>query len=295
MPDTTDSSVVNFDTDMQTIRDYVQAVVEAKARISTAHLSAIDNFQTTVASASSVEAQPDFLGVVFKSGLKMAEKAGVTAVKEATGADLGPLVDLVHAVSDEIDRAAKAAQSLAAADWIKSLRTAVTNAYTQDQTGSALRDSIESQYKQNDEGGRGGYIAGIQNELAAMQTVVPPKTELLETAMYESWINQSFNNDCIDGTGIVYIQFDSGGTLSSATVKAPLGDKLAGALNNVMTAAGKSRLMDLDVVKKVCKGDDCMCFEGNNVVRKAATSDDTQSFLSSGDTWGQLTRFAPPA
>jgi hypothetical protein len=83
--------------------------------------------------------------------------------------------------------------------------------------------------------------------------------------------------------------------LSSATVKAPLGDKLAGALNNVMTAAGKSRLMDLDVVKKMCKGDDCMCFEGNNVVRKAATNDDTQLFLSSGDTWGQLTRFTTPA
>ena len=295
MPDTTENSAVDFDTDMQTIRDYVQAVVEAKARIATAHLSAIDNFQTTVASASPTEAQPDFLGVAFKAGLKMAEKAGVTAVKEATGADLGPLVDLVHAISDEIDRAAKAAQNLAAAEWIKSLRTAVTNAYTQDQTGSALRDSIENEYKQHDEGGRGGYIAGIQNELAAMQSVVAPKTELLETAMYESWINQNFNNDCMDGTGIVYVQFDDGGTLSSATVKAPLGDKLAGALNNVMTAAGKSRLMDLDVVKKMCKGDDCMCFEGNNVVRKAATNDDTQLFLSSGDTWGQLTRFTTPA
>jgi hypothetical protein len=55
----------------------VQAVVEAKGRIATAHLSAIDNFQTTVASASPTEAQPDFLGVVFKSGLKVAEKASV--------------------------------------------------------------------------------------------------------------------------------------------------------------------------------------------------------------------------
>jgi hypothetical protein len=62
-----------------------------------------------------------------------------------------------------------------------------------------------------------------------------------------------------------------------------------------MTGAGKNQLMDLDVVKKVCKGNDCMCFEGNNVVRKAASSDDTQTFLSSADTWKQATLFSTSA
>lgn len=295
MPDATDTSATDYDTDMQTIQNYVQAVVEAKAKIATVHLSAIDNFQTTVQSASPAEAKPDFLTVVLKAGLKMAEKAAVSAVKDATGADLGPLVDLMHGISDEIDRAAKAAQNLAVADWIKTVRTAVTNAYAQDQTGSALRKTIEDAYKQNDEGGRGGYIGGIQNELTAMQTVLPPKTELLETAMYTTWISQNFNNDCIDGTGIIYVQFADDSTFSSATVLAPLGDKIAGALNRVMTGAGKNQLMDLDVVKKVCKGNDCMCFEGNNVVRKAASSDDTQTFLSSADTWKLATLFSTPA
>jgi hypothetical protein len=292
-PGATDSSgsADDFNTDMQTIHDYVQGIVEAKAKIATAHLAAIDNFQTTVTAASPTEAKPDFLAVVLKAGLKTAEKATSAAVKDATGVDIGPLIELFHAINDEVDRASKAAQNLAVAEWIKSIRAAVTNAYTQDQSGAALRDTIETEYKQNDVGGRGGYIAGIENEMTALRNLSVPKTEALEAAMYVSWISQNFNQDCIDGTGLIYIQFDDDSTLTSATVQAPLGDKIAAALNNVMSSAGIDGLMGLDVVKKSCRGTDCMCFEGNNVVRKAASSDATQSFLSSPDTWKQLRRF----
>jgi hypothetical protein len=285
------AAATDFDTDMQTIRDYVRAVVEGKTKIATAYLSAIDNFQTTVQSASPAEAKPDILGTILKSGLKLIEKQAVTAVKDATGADLGPLVDLAHAIYDEVDRASKAAEGLAVAEWIKNARTSITNAYTQDQTGEALRNQIESEYKNNDEGGRGGYIAGIQNELEAIGNVRVPREEVIEVTFYSAWINQYFNDDCIDGTGIIYLQFQEDGTATSATVTAPLGDKIAGALNDRMAAAGVSQLMDLDVVKKVCQGDDCMCFEGNNVVRKAASDDSVQSFLSSPDNWKKFNRF----
>ncbi len=127
--------------------------------------------------------------------------------------------------------------------------------------------------------------------MTALKSLSVPETRALEAAMYVSWINQNFNNDCMDGTGLIYIQFDDDGTLSSATVQAPLGDKIAAALNNTMGAAGTDGLMGLDVVKKSCRGTDCMCFEGNNVVRKAATSDATQEFLSAPDTWKQLSVF----
>ena len=89
---------------MQTIRDYVHAVVEAKNKIATAYLSAIDNFQTTVQSASPTEAKPDILGTILKSGLKTIEKTAISAVKEATHADLGPLDEMAHAIYDEIDQ-----------------------------------------------------------------------------------------------------------------------------------------------------------------------------------------------
>src|SRR5678815_1464687 len=215
---TTATAASDFDTDMQTIRDYVRAVVEAKTRIATAYLAAIDNFQTTVQSASPSEAKPDILGTILKSGLKLIEKQAVDAVKEATSVDLGPLVDLVHAIYDEVDRAAKAAEGLAVAEWIKNARTAITNAYTQDQTGEALRNQIEKKKKNNDEGGRGGYIAGIQNELEASGSVQVQREEGIEVAFYSAWINQNFNEDCIDGTGIIYLQFQDDVVPTSASV-----------------------------------------------------------------------------
>jgi hypothetical protein len=287
-----DPSAADYDTDMQTIRDYVAAVIEAKSKISASFLAAIDNFQTVVSSASPADAKPDIFGAIMKSGLKSVEKSAVDAVKGATGADLGPLVDVIHAVSDEIDRAAAAAQNLAVSQWITSTRAAIVNAYTQDQSGVALRDQIVGEYNRNDEGGRGGYIAGIQNELAAMKTVQAPIEQAPETAMYQEWINQNFNQDCMDGKGIIYIQYGDDGSLTSASVVAPLGDKIAGALNNNMATAGISRLMDLNVVKKVCKGDDCMCFEGDNTVRKAATDDQNQNYLAAPSTWQLATMFS---
>ena len=286
------STSADYDRDMQTIRDYVNAVIETKSKIATVYLSAIENFQTTVQSASPAEAKPDILGSILKAGLKLLEKQAVNTVKNATGADLGPLVDLAHAINDEIDRSAKAAQNLAVGEWIKKTRTSITNAYTQDQTGEALRNQIESEYKNNDEGGRNWYISGIQNELQAFISVQVPKVEIIEVEFYTAWINQYFNNDCIDGTGIIYLMFEDDGTPGSAKVIAPLGDKIAGALNSQMTAAGVFRLMDLDVVKKVCKGDCCMCFEGNNSVRKDTLDQTDQLFLSSEDNWKLFSQFS---
>jgi hypothetical protein len=280
-----DTGAAVYNTDMDTIGQYVAAVVEAKSKISTSFLAAIDNFGTVAAAASPADAKTNILGAVMKSGLKSVEKTAVTAVKSATGADLGPLVDVVNAVSDEIDRAAAAAQNLAVAQWITSTRAAVANAYTQDQSGVALHDKIVQEYNQNDAGGRGGYIGGIQNELAALKTVQTPVEEVVEVAMYEEWINQHFNNDCIDGTGIIYLQFGDDGSFTSASVVAPIGDKIAGALNSQMSNAGVANLMALEVVKKVCKGPDCMCFEVNNVIRKAASDDQNQAYLSADSTW----------
>ena len=286
-----DTTATDIQTDMQTIRDYVDAVVQAQAQFTTAYGAALDCFQLTVQTASPQEASPDILGVVAKSGLKFAEKAAVTAVKDATGADLGPIVEMVQAISDETDRAAKAATARSAAEFVTGLRTAVINGYTQGSGRQAMIEQLQNDYNQNDEGGRGGYIAGIENELAATKTVHAPKVEAIEQALYEGWINQNFNQDCMDGTGIIYVQFDSSGILGSATITAPLGDKIAGRLNTIMGPAGTSSLMDIDVVKKVCRDATCMCFEGNNVVRKDTDDNDAHAFLASGDNWKGLTQF----
>ena len=198
---------------------------------------------------------------------------------------------MLRAISDEADRAAKAATNRSVAEWITGLRTAVINNYTLGSTRQAMVEQIQQEYNQNDEGGRGGYIAGIQNELAATKTVAAPKAEAIELSMYEGWINQNFNQDCMDGTGIVFVQFDSDGNLTSGKVIAPLGDTLAGRLNTIMGGAGISGIMDMGVVKKICREDLCMCFEGNNTVRKDTDDDDTKSFLTSTDNWSKISSF----
>jgi hypothetical protein len=281
----------DFETDMQTIRDYVRAVVEGQSKIAVAYTNALANVETTFRSASATEAKPNILGAMLKSGVKSLEKAAVSAVKSETGADLGPIVEMIQAVWDEVDRAEKAGQSLSAGEWIKNLRTEITNAYTQGRSGDELREQIENEYKQGDAGERGGYIGGVQNELAAVRTIKVPRTERLELAMYEEWINQYFDNDCMDGSGTVVLLFSEEGAPDSAKVNAVFGDKIAGALNNVMSSAGVGRLMDLGVVKKVCRGETCMCFEADNTVRKATSDDHAGQFLSSPETWQLFTQF----
>jgi hypothetical protein len=281
----------DYESDMRTIRDYVTAVTEKQIKMTLAFTGALENVESTFLTASSQEAAPQVLNVVLKSGLKFLEKTAVTAVKAQTGADLGPLVELVHAVDSEIDRAAQAGQSHAAGEWIRDLRTELVNGYTQSESGDALRQQLEDDYNQRDEGQQNWLIGGLQNEIDAVRLVTIPRTETIEVTMYEAWVNQLFNDDCVDGTGNILVQFAEDGALQSATVNATYGNRVADSLNRVMIRAGVERLMDLKVVKKLCIGDSCMCFEPNNVIRKSTDDEAAEAYLTSPQTWGLVRAF----
>lgn len=285
------NEAVDYDTDIQTIGEYAQAVADVQAKIAFAYTTALANVETTFQQASPEEARPDVVGVMLKSGVKAIEKIAVTAVKTQTGADLGPVVEMVHAIGSELDRAQQAGASQAAGEWIRGFRTSVANAYTQGQGAAALREKLIADYNQGDEGQRAWTIGGVQNELAAVKTINPPRTENIEVAMYEAWINQFFDSDCMNGNGSVILQFNGDGALETCRVNAPLGSRVAGAMNGIMVAAGVERIMDLQVVKKVCRVDSCMCFEPNGVVRKGTDDAEAESFLSSSDTWTLARRF----
>ena len=283
----------DFETDMQTIRDYTRAVIEWQTKLVVVYTNALASVETTLSSASPEEATPDVLGTILKSGLTSLEELAVGVVKSRTGADLSAVTSMLHAIWDEVDRAEEAAESLEAGEWIRKLRTGITNAYGQGQNGDALREDIEGEYKQGDTGERGGYIGGIQNELAALRTIRMPRVECIELSMYEAWINRFFDNDCMEGTGTVVLTFSDDETPESATVNVMLGDRIAGALNGIMSGAGIRRIMDLKVVKKVCRGTACMCFEGNNVVRASTNDENAEQFLISPQTWVSVRRNTP--
>lgn len=290
------ASLQDYDQDMQTLRDYVDAVTQKQQALCMAYNAALDTFLATVQTASPDEAKPDVLGVAAKQGLKYVEKSLTKAIEGASGVDLGPMVEMVHAISDESERAAKAATARSAVEFVTGLRVAVINGYTQQAGRQALLGQLQSEYNANDEGGRGGYIGGIQNELAATQTVLAPKVEVIERGLYEGWVAKNFNDDCIDGTGFIYAQFDQDNqTLTSATITAPLGDRIAGRLNNIMVAAEVDGLMSIDVVKKLVLGDNSMCFEGDNVARKDTLDSTAHEFLSSPNTWKLMQLFSTGA
>jgi hypothetical protein len=83
-----------------------------------------------------------------------------------------------------------------------------------------------------------------------MKTVTVPKAEAVEVSLYQGWINQNFNNDCIDGAGIMNLNFDSDGNCDTGTVVPPLGDTIAAALNTAMDKTSIPSLKNLNVVKK---------------------------------------------
>lgn len=279
----------NIDTAVQTIRDYVSAIMSAMNWIASSYLSAIRNFQTTIQTASPSDIRPNILSSVLRSGLTTAEKLMVTAIKETTETELRPIVDLIHRISDEIEKVTD--QAHPGADWMNEIRLFVTNACMPDQGGENLQAQLEDEYKRTDSDVRRRYIAGIKKELTAIQTVELPSVEKLELAMYIDWINQDFDDDRSNGTGYICIQFTNDGTLSSATVNSPLGDKIAMALNGVMTKAGVARLAELDVAKKVCKGDISVYLERNNVVRQTTMNNEAPMVFAIDDAWKHVPQF----
>ena len=285
------SDDINYQTDMQTIRDYVKTIIELRSRLVTVYLAALENFETTLQAPSADEIKPDFLKAVLKGGFKTAEKKVLAATKEATGLDFTFVSDTVHAVYDEIDRAGQASGRFNVLQWIKKVRTSLANAYARSSTGDEIRKQIEDEYNANDEGGRGGYIGGIQNEQQALNQLTLPKTEELEVALYCAWINEAFDGDCMDGTGLIHLQFDEDGEPQSTTVIAPQDKRIATGLNNQMSSAGIWQLMDLEVVKKICKGDHCACFEPDNTLRKVSIEDEAEAFLEDHSNWEKFRNF----
>lgn len=290
MPDTSDLSAT-YDVDMQIIRDYVALVEQVKARLATTQLEALANVETTLQSAAPTDATSEVMSKLTQAGIKLLEEAVSSAAKKFAGVEIAPLFELVHIAYEAVDTAKNAQSSLSAADWLRDLRSELTNGYAQSPNGETLREQLEQEYNANDEGGRGGYIAGIENERDALKALQLPLMESVELAMYESWINAHFSGDCMAGPGLAVIQFDADRNLESATLDAPEGEQVAHAMNGRLAKARKRSLMDLDIVKRLCVDDDCACFEGNNVVRKPASSDENQAWLSSPEAWAQLRRF----
>lgn len=116
-----------FITDMQIIRDYVTLRDETLHPLITQFNGGLNNFETTIRSSSPAEAQPHILKLVAKSAVKLIEKAVTNSIKEAAHVNIGPVIELVHAINDEMERAGTALTNLQVDNWIVGLRSSVNN------------------------------------------------------------------------------------------------------------------------------------------------------------------------
>jgi len=267
-------------TDIQIIRDYVTLRDQTLQVLITEFNAGLNNFETTIRSASPVEAQPQILAVLAKSAVKIIEKQITVAIEQTVHVDVAPVVELAHAINDEMERAAAAATSLQVGNWIKGLRSSVNNVLTQQTSFEALK----SQYDQSNEGERSNLVADVGDQLNALTGAADGlkaiTNQMFECGLYEDWINAHFANDCVNGPGNIHIDLTEAGEIVEVTVNAPLGEKIEGAFNSGLLAkgfvTGLDRISDIKVGKKVSFGQRCGCFDDRSRMTKGSdfVSDD---------------------
>lgn len=265
-----------FITDMQIIRDYVTLRDETLQQLITQFNVGLNNFETTIRSSSSTEAQPNILKVVTKSAVKLIENTVTNSIKEAAHIDIGPVVELVHAINDEMERAGASLTNLQVGNWIAGLRSSVNNVLTKQTSFEVWR----KQYEDSDEGERSNLVADIGEELNALTEVADAlkaiPNQVFECGLYEDWISAHFANDCMNGVGNIHIDLDEDGTIIEVTINAPLGDKIEGAFNSRLlgqkdsSVPGLERISDIKVGKKVSIGDRSGCFDDRNEMTKGS-------------------------
>jgi hypothetical protein len=261
-----------FNTDIQIVQDYCTLRDGTLQGLVTQFNAGLNDFETTIRSASPTEAQPQILAVLAKSAVRLIEKQVASAIDETVHVDVGPLVELAHAINDEMERAAAATTSLQVGNWIRGLRSSVNNVLT---TQTSFED-LQDQYGKSDEGERSNLVADIGEQLnqltAAAKGLKSITNQMFECGLYEDWINAHFADDCVDGLGNIHIDLTEAGEISEVTVNAPLGDKIEGAFNSslLQKLTGLDRISDIKVGKKVSLGERCGCFDDRNVMTKGS-------------------------
>lgn len=261
-------------TDTQIIRDYVTLRDGTLSVLITQFNAGLNDFETTIRSSSPTEAEPHILGVLAKSAVKLIEKQLASSIDKTTGVNVAPVIELAHAINDEMERARTATTSLEVGNWIKGLRSSVNNVLA----GQTSFEMLKQQYDQSDEGARSNLIADVGEELNQLTAVADGlkalKNQMFECGLYEDWINAHFANDCAEGLGNIHIDLTEEGEIEAVTVNAPLGDKIEGAFNSGLlkrgVVPGLDRVQDIKVGKKVSIGSRFGCFDDQNLLTKGS-------------------------
>src|SRR5215468_3099358 len=127
------------------IGDFAKTLGSYNQRVVTSFNAALGNFETTVRSASAQEANADILRVMATTAFEEGAKAAIKELGEAAPA-VGVIFSFGKAIKQEIDRAAAAATSHEVGNWIKDLRSAANDAYTNSGNEQSLMNVASEAY-----------------------------------------------------------------------------------------------------------------------------------------------------
>ena len=266
-----DVEVITFEPDdvdvppvvQKKISTFVELVAKQHNELLNSLINALANFETTMSFASAEDANPDVFGALVSKVYEIAVDevlSNVPILKEVK-----PFFDAAKALFDvttaELERAGKASESFKVGNWIKDQRAEINAQLRGDVTkghGDLFQADMESNYLEQDVGGRQALFDQINQAINSLSSVTGPSLDELEANLYLQWINAHFKQIGADTPGCIEYRLeydDNTFDFESCTVKAPFGDKIDSALNRLLDRGlipGIQRPFDFKVRKRVC-------------------------------------------
>jgi hypothetical protein len=184
-------------------------------------------------------------------------------------------------------------------DWVKAIRTGAVDAHQKYGTARRILSTFTGAFDQaSSDDERQTLVDDASYITAAIEEGTWPLASVaqFERALYEAWISAHFTflgrvDD--DISGFIDARFQEDETLESVSVVAPLGSRIADALNTVASPSGAPSMMDLAVYKRVCRMTDnaaggagwsCGWFNDRNQLINEPNSEEVTQFLLR-DNW----------
>ena len=234
----------------QRIHEFAAKVEDNRGKVLMSTLNALASFETTMSFASAAEANPDVLGVLVSKAIDKAVDAIIAEVPLLSQAK-----EFYNAVTDELERAGKAKQSLGIGDWIKDQRAVIDRNMKNVNVADVISE-FEERYLDLDQAGRQSFFKELFEASERMNNLRLVDIDELECEFYEQWINAHFKLISADTDGCVEFRYefdDNTFDFVSCEVKAPSGDKVESALNRLFDRGqvpGISKPIQLRVRKR---------------------------------------------
>jgi peptidoglycan hydrolase-like protein with peptidoglycan-binding domain len=235
------------------IEEYAEMLDRKHRMVLDKSKQALANFQTTLSTASTREANPDLVSVLASAAYQAGGSLLQSYIKNnALGAGVGFVLDLVSRTRAELERAAAAAVGREVATFVKDAVRAIDSQNDRFHRGRLVEEVSLAFLESPD---RQGFLDVLSAAIGALDTEALAPLPFFELKCYEAWINAHFNGFREDGRGVIAYRFAFDGEIEvkSCVVEAPHGERIEDELNGFLVRRdihGVVRPIDVRVRKR---------------------------------------------